>query len=282
MFRLVTWNLKNFFDPRTGREEALTRLKVKAMGQALRDMRADVVCVQEVGSAAMLERLAMDWRPGGDAITRMGVADERGIASAILSRLPVEHAADHHPDSLPGGLRSPKRGAVHMRVRHQAGALDILCFHFKSRLSTFIGDPTLTGDQRSDLWRAAEAESLRCYAESLLAASSSKWLVMAGDANDELGFETLNRLAGQTFTNLVTQVPEAHRATVIHQGAAMTLDHMMVSEALRTRVREVRIHNEKLRDHGPLMGAAKLTLDSDHAALSAVFELTEITSSADC
>lgn len=271
MLCIASWNLKNFFDPKNGREETLTLLKLRDMGKALRAMGADVVCVQEVGSEAMLERLAMAWCPGGNATTRLGIADDRGIACGLLSRLPVLMATDHHPATLPDGMRGPKRGAVHMRVQAHEGELDVLCFHFKSRLATGVGNPTLTGEQRSDAWRVAEAGSLYDYARAVAADSSGGAIALAGDANDEPGSATLAALRGETFTELISPLPAAQRATCIHQGAPMTLDHMLVSPALHARLQGVRVHNEALRDHGPLLGAARVTVDSDHAAISAAF-----------
>lgn len=268
MFCVVTWNLKNFFEPKNQREETLTHLKLRDMGQALRDMKAHVVCVQEVGSPAMLERLAMAWRPGGDATTRLGVPDDRGIACGIMSRAPVSYAGDHHPDSLAGGMRRPKRGAVHVQVQVEDRALDVLCFHFKSRLPTLVGDPTLSGDERSNVWRAAEAASLHEYARTLVADSRSGWVLLAGDANDEPHSATLHALCGDLFAEVVALEPEDKRATCMHQGQPMTLDHMALSPALVACTRELKVHNEKLRDHGPLLGAARVTVDSDHAAVS--------------
>ncbi len=275
VFCLISWNLKNFFDPKNVREENLTSLKIRDMGKALRDARADVVCVQEVGSVEMLERLAMAWCPGGNATARLGIADDRGIACGILTRLPVLYAADHRPDALGIDLRGPKRGAVHLRVESPLGPVDVLCFHFKSRLPTMVGSPTLTGEARSDAWRAAEAASLSAYAVTLLDAHRGGHVVLAGDANDEPGSATLAALRGATFEELIAPLPSETRATCMFQGQPMTLDHILVSRALRAQVTEVLVHNAKLRDHGPLLGAARLTVDSDHAAVSARFSATQ-------
>src|SRR5436190_14512309 len=195
--RLATFNLKDFFAPRAEEERAAVEAKLAYVAGQLRQARADVVGLQEVGSEDLLDRLAttelaeLGYRP-----PIFGTADQRGIRNAILSRLPVRWSTVHTAEALPfprfvegdgepfPGRIALRRGVVHVRVDAGAlGEVDVMTCHLKSGYPR----PLLTAEGRevpdatpfdvgqsavrSLVLRVAEALFLRGIVDSLFAKS---------------------------------------------------------------------------------------------------------------
>jgi endonuclease/exonuclease/phosphatase family metal-dependent hydrolase len=145
--RIATFNLKDFFLPRSDAERAVAAAKFANIGANLRRADADVVALQEVGSEQQLERLVADLSDLGYGAPVFGTADKRGIRCAILSRLPIVWSQVHTAQALPfphfiEGDTHPfidriplRRGVVHVRVESpDLGEVDVLTAHFKSNL----------------------------------------------------------------------------------------------------------------------------------------------------
>src|SRR5580658_7284540 len=143
---VATFNVKNLLPPASESERAVLPEKLAFIAAALAECDADVVGLEEVGSAELVGAAVERMRPSaGYGEPWMGPADARGIRCALLSRLPVlamrVHTASALPfpafvagDPSPFGARLPlRRGVVHARVEAPGlGAVDVMVVHFKS------------------------------------------------------------------------------------------------------------------------------------------------------
>ena len=129
--------------------------------------------------------------------------------------------------------------------------------------------------------RAGQALETRLAVERLFDADPQALVVVAGDYNAEdrqtplriisgdLGDAGTGTLATRALVPLELSLPEERRFSVLYEGQAAMLDHLLVSRTLAGWFRAVEVHNESLGD-GP-----ETELDSDHAPVVAAFEMPE-------
>jgi endonuclease/exonuclease/phosphatase family metal-dependent hydrolase len=163
MFRLATFNVRDFFDDqpphvignldRDGfgqwaqrRAKQLYQRKVEAVAAAVARLDADVVAFQEVKGAQVLEAVRAHLpQQGGYLPAVAGHADARGIACGLLSRLPITSVEVHgvgplaFPTFAEGDPRpftdrlDARRGVLEVTVSLPDGAtLALLVVHLKS------------------------------------------------------------------------------------------------------------------------------------------------------
>jgi endonuclease/exonuclease/phosphatase family metal-dependent hydrolase len=303
-FTLATFNVKDLFDAAPGEDAARAALDAKLanLAEIVARADADVLALQEVGSAAVLRALTarLD-RGGGYGEPIVGTADARGIRCALLSRAKILDAkvrsADylsfpvfHAGDPEPFGARIPlRRGIVHARVDAGAiGALDVLVAHFKSNRAVPLrdanGDPIAPatsasfaeGHLRSLVWRAAEALFVRGVVDELQEIDPERNIAVTGDLNDHPGSIVLRTVTGggpRALQACADVVPQAARFSILRHGAPQQIDHILVTAALRKRVHDARFLNEALRDHGDFDFDEEQppAPDSDHAAFVVSF-----------
>ncbi len=302
--RVATFNLKDFFAPRTEPEKRVIEAKVANVAANLRRANADVVALQEVGSTELLDRLvSKELADLGYAAPVVGTEDKRGIRNAILARVPVQWSQVHAPKTLPfprfvDGDPEPfqsriplRRGVVHVRVEDGAlGEVDILTAHFKSNLGVPLRDaagneledpsPRGRGEAavRSLVQRAAEALFVRGLVDEVLKNKPDHAICVLGDLNDTADSLPLRIVRGigepsSLFLRATSDlVPAERRFSSMHGGAPCLIDHVLVSERLFRAVREVAYYNEALRYHGPHVDDAPPTEDSDHALAVVAFD----------
>ena len=144
---LATFNVKDLFDVPSGDAAGRAHLDAKLdnLARIVARADADLLALQEVGSAAVVRALATRLEGGGGyGEPVVGTADARGIRCAVLSRLPLVaskvHTADHlefprfvSSDPSPFRSRIPlRRGVVHVTVDAPSfGTLDLLVAHFE-------------------------------------------------------------------------------------------------------------------------------------------------------
>lgn len=282
--RIATYNVLNLFD-------AGFTAKIDEIARQIREADADVVGLQEIGSAEALE--AVRSRLPGYAPAVIGTADARGIACALLSRRPILRAGVHTAKSLgfpafvqgdppPFGDRIPlRRGIVHARVdAAELGEIEVLVAHLKSgrprwlRTPDDASIPPVTGRDkaeamvRSVVWRAAEALHVRGLVDALFAAEESARVVVLGDFNDVPGSLVLRIVESEGERALASPaglVPAERRFSAMHGGTRVQIDHVLLSLNLSARAAEARFLNDRLRDHGPYDDEAPPSVDSDHA-----------------
>lgn len=285
-FTLATYNVLDLFDPDD-------REKIEALASVVRALDADVLALQEIGSRAALDAVLhrADRGYGEPFVAR---ADKRGIACAIVSRLPVlgRRALDadvlpfpvlHEGDPAPFGARLRLRRAIPV-VRIDAGALGVfslLSTHWKSGRPSPLVAPDGTerepqtaaeraeGDLRSLVQRASEALFLRRAVDELLAAAPGESVVVAGDLNDVSGSVPVRVLAGEgegALVDAIFRVPDAERVSVLHGGRPAAIDHVLFAGPLAKRVQSARFENTGLVDPDALPEGSRV-LPSDHAPL---------------
>lgn len=301
--RIATFNLKDFFLPRTDDERAIVEKKVANVAENLRRADADVVALQEVGAPELLDRLvARELAAAGYGPPIAGTADKRGIRVAILTRLPVLWSQVHAPKLLPfprfleGDLdpfegRIPlRRGIVHARLDAGAlGEIDVMTAHFKSNLGVWFKTkegtelPDVTQRGRAEAWvrslvqRCAEALFVRGLVDDVLRASPDHAIAVLGDLND--GPESVPvrivrgspELADGYLQNTNERVAPERRYSTFHGGGPSLIDHILVSPKLARSLQSTVIQNDQLRDHGPHVDDAPMTEDSDHALVVSTF-----------
>lgn len=305
-FRIATFNLKDFFLPRSDAERSVAPAKFANVTANLRRANADVVALQEVGEEQQLERVVKELADLGYEKPVLGTVDKRGIRCAILSRLPVQWSQVHSQTSLPFprffegdpepfGNRIPlRRGVVHVRVEAPGiGEVDVLTAHLKSHLpvplrSTSGRDIEASTSQaraeavlRSMVQRAAEALYLRGLVDGIMKASPDHAVCVLGDFNDHAESLPLQVLRGigpasaDSLRAVAECIAPEERYSCFHGSKKVLIDHVLVSERLFGMLKTCEIYNERLRSHGAHSESVAPTEDSDHALCVATFDASK-------
>lgn len=129
--------------------------------------------------------------------------------------------------------------------------------------------------------RAGQALETRLAVERLFDADPAALVVVAGDCNAEDRQTPVRILRGDTgdtgnpglaaraLEPLELALPDARRFSVLYDGQASMLDHLLVSRTLFGWFRAVEVHNEQLG------GDPATALDSDHAPVVAAFAMPD-------
>ena len=300
--RIATFNLKDFFLPRSDAERSVAPGKLVKIGANLRRANADVVALQEVGEEQQLDRLVKEVADLGYGAPVVGTTDKRGIRCAILSRLPVQWSQVHTQKSLPfprflEGDADPfvdriplRRGVVHVRVEDpEIGEIDVLTTHFKSNLPVRlraadgreVEDLTTRARAESALrslvQRAAEALYIRGLVDDIMKQSPDHAVCVLGDLNDHFDSLPVKILRGHgapshdALRAVAELLPAEWRFSCFHGNEKTLIDHILVSDRLFGLATAYEIYNEELRYHGPHVEPIAPTEDSDHALCVATF-----------
>jgi endonuclease/exonuclease/phosphatase family metal-dependent hydrolase len=228
--RVMTWNVENLFGageadgPAT---EAALAAKIESLRVVIDAQRPHVLALQEVGGEGALQRLQealavpMPYR-------QLGIADERGIRVAFISRRALHGRVDIRPFPAgflpiqvgddPAGPDGPRlmnqmgRGGLRVTVRAGNRDVHIVTAHLKSKLLTFPGGfAPANEDQRARFAsyalyrRASEATTLRVHLDGLLAGLGREMaVILTGDMNDELDAATTQILNGPPGSEIGT------------------------------------------------------------------------------
>lgn len=312
MVGIGTWNLENLyrpggqFGPRT---EAAYDAKLTTLANTITRLAPDVLAVQEVGQpealADLVDRLGGTW-----SSVLSAHPDARGIRVGFLTRYAptqivevVKFPAGLAPIQVGDGddvTAQMGRGGLHATFDVDGVAWDVITLHLKSKLLTFPGGkfaPT-DEDQRARYGayalfrRAAEATTLRAYADSLLvsAAGDPRRVVMLGDANDTDQAATTQILYGPPGSQygtggfihpdkgdatrlwtLAPKIPAEHHYSRINQGQHELIDHILISHALLADLQSVDADVSGLTSIGTDPTTRRDTPASDHAPVVAQF-----------
>lgn len=292
---LATFNVKDLFDAADSVSRAHLGAKLDWLAAKVRELDADVLALQEVGSVDVLRELCSRLPDGGRYGAPLhGTADARGIRCAILTRLPVLASKVHTSNQLefpsfyvgdpsPFGARLPlRRGVLHAELDGgELGVVHALVMHFKSNrpvpLRTPSGAPVIPtsgrerteGELRSLAWRSAEALFVRGIVDDLLKDNLERNVVVMGDLNDAPQSTVVRIVCGDGPTALrpaAEQIPPDERFSHLHRGVRCQIDHLLLSSSLWARLRSARFLNVGLRDHSAIP-LDQPTADSDHAPL---------------
>jgi endonuclease/exonuclease/phosphatase family metal-dependent hydrolase len=231
-FRIVTWNVENFFPPGTAygpKTQALYDGKVANLAGVIKDLTPDVIALQEVGADSALADLQQALGEGyqGAAHAHRGTPDGRGIAVALLARHALGDVSEvslFPAGSITSVVTEPaegdpitkmSRGAVCASVNVGGKKIRVLAAHLKSKLLTYPGAggnarfSPHDEDERARVAaialfrRASEATALRAKANSLVVGDAHA-LVLLGDLNDEASAATTQILRGPSGSELGT------------------------------------------------------------------------------
>lgn len=291
---LASFNVKDLLPPASDAARAALPAKLDWVARTLRTVDADVVGLQEVGSAELLDAVAERMGSPAPLHRVMGTTDARGIGCALLTRLPLLESRVHTAESLafpvfvagdppPFGTRIPlRRGIVHARVDTSGGPVDVLVAHFKSSRSVGVRDASgrelsprtareaAEAALRSLVWRAAEALHVRGLVDQILAARPAARVAVVGDFNDLPDSAVLRCLRAEgsagdgkaALADCTTGVEPSRRFSCFHGADRVQIDHVLASESLRAVLVGARFWNDALRAHG---AGDELAPDSDHA-----------------
>lgn len=244
--RLLTWNVHNLFDAVDDpyEDDVLTPAEVDAkiarLARVLDDADADLVALQEIEKATLLQRLAA--RAGySQMIFEEGNDTARGIDVAFMARVPVDGYASHAGDRLPDVLGAPpdyrfSRDCLEVHVE----PLVILVNHFKSQA---------TGGRESDAKRRAQAERVEQIA------AAHRYVAVVGDLNAPPESWSLEPLLGGELVDPFRGRPLAERATYARRNRSAVLDYILVSPSVRVAGARVLTgaEIEAASDHRPVL-----------------------------
>ncbi len=301
MLTLATFNVKDLFVPAPGAApelHALWQAKLKDVALRIQRSCADVVALQEVGGQAGLDALLAVL--GAPWLGACATPNARGIANAMVSKLPLRSLRMHHATNLPfptfmvdepapfGTHLALCRTIVEAGFDTALGVVHVFCIHLKSnipqeqvsadgaRILAHSGRSRGEGHLRSLVIRAAEALYVRGLVDA--ATLETPHVVVMGDCNDLPGSLPLRLMQGEPndpshaeLISVASAMPEHKRYTALFRGRPQTLDHMLVSPTLAARLVSADADLQGLRDHGPFDPNAPPTTDSDHALILARF-----------
>ena len=199
--RIATYNILNLFDDDddpalSGRYEDIDDTKPLherlAVARAIRELDADVLCVQEIESVAALTEFRDEFLAdmGYKHIASVDAGDERGIEQAVLSRKPIVHTQNWvrkplggvHPENYgPSGKnwyagqpivfhRSPLRVDVDLGTPDAPQIVTLFVVHHKS-------------GRYSAYWRDAEAAGTAELLKDLQVEHPDRPVLVLGDFN---------------------------------------------------------------------------------------------------
>jgi endonuclease/exonuclease/phosphatase family metal-dependent hydrolase len=267
---LATYNVRDFFDatddpahqdelPAAAEVDA----KVKKLGAALRELKADVLALQEVENIAMLQRLNTEVSTLGYKEARLVPGnDMRGINVALLSRYPVVLQISHKNDTFlsPDGGTTKygfSRDCLEMTIEPSQGRRLILL------INHFAADD---GSADAETRRHAQAARVRQIVDAALKNNPAANLAVVGDLNDQPGTKTLTLITGGTpaLYDATSTIASADRWTHIYSGKKEQLDYVLLAPGLK----------DDLVSGSPAIPHTTTFKDaSDHYPISAKFTL---------
>lgn len=270
--RVVTWNVHDFYDNIAGncgcKEEPTPKSsneyqqKISSVAGVLSKLGADVVMLQEVENAGVLDKLAADPALASSQLQYRYLFpgnDPRGINIGFMSRYPVKSATSHQDDQFtredkPAAVYRYTRDALEIRMDHRGKQLVFFGVHFKAKSDP--DDPDK---------RLAEAQYTRKLADNALKNDPSAYVFILGDFNDTPAsppfMAVQNGNSGPQFDAVAGYAPVSDRYTYTYGGQKVLIDHLFASPspAMRLDKSSVTITHS--------------TLPSDHAPIAATFQV---------
>jgi len=265
--RVAAWNLENFFDgwddPFRGDERtepsSISGPRRQRIADALLQLDADVVCLQEVENRFALEEFVNRYLPdSGYQVVLVEGNDDRGIDVALLSRLPIDSVTSYRNRRFldaNGVEQRFRRDLLRVRI---GGALqaDVFVVHLKSQ----------NGGDAANVVREAEAREIVSIMRAELAEDPTWRAFIAGDFNEVLGEPTLNAFldprakGGSGLVDLCagTTTPSYHQEPYVSR-----IDFMLATPALAKERAEAAVVDR--------LTGVDLRCTSDHYPVTARF-----------
>ena len=267
-FKVMTWNVHNFFDAQKnspGKQETVVSKAdyaehLRVVANVIKAVDPDVVMLEEIENLGVLEDL--DTKIGGQYFARQLFEgnDPRGIDVGIMSKIKFDSTVSHATDRFALiGTQSQYSYArdcleAHLTIgtRHVA----LLGVHFRSK-----GGEVATDDPDK---RLAEAQHTRAIADGIVKADPTAGVIILGDFNDTTGSQAQKAAIGANpaFTDLAASDPSTWSFT--YQGDKELLDHMIAHPLLVAGY---------VKGSGVAVHSADVSEASDHAPITATFNV---------
>ncbi|WP_309505315.1 endonuclease/exonuclease/phosphatase family protein [Streptomyces sp. KM273126] len=194
------------------------------------------------------QRVSFVDRPGGDSTTAVeAVSGKKGVQLSV-SPGRINPTSDAWKSS-----RKPLVGEFVFRGEQ----VFVVGNHFNSK----GGDKPLHGAVQppvlgSETQRLAQAKEVNSFVSGILAKDKKAKVVVLGDMNDYQFSKPLQTLtAGGVLTDLINTLPVGERYSYVYDGNSQTLDHILVSPAIKKPAYDV-VHinsefSDQTSDHDP-------------------------------
>lgn len=203
----------------------------KITAKAIREVNADVICLQEVESLPVLDRFNSFYLGGMKYAYRAVIDsfDPRAIDVAVLSRYPISALRSHREERNKTNTAFLfSRDCLEVDVQVGGKTLTLYINHFKSMMG---------GRDETRPRRVAQAERVAAIVDARWKKSGYKGnFVVLGDFNDYPEDKTsLSALLNHKgLDNVLTRLPEAERWTHYYAGgnSYSQLDYLLLSAGL--------------------------------------------------
>lgn len=227
-FRLTTYNIENLFDSHddpslTGRNDDSEATKPKhelvATAMAIREVNADVLCIQEVESEAALIEYRDTYLAdmGYDHVASIDAGNDRGIENSVLSRFPISQIKNWPLMPL-GGVHPEKYGN---KTNWYAG--EPIVFR-RSPLMVDLQIPSTNeqdswimtvfvvhhkSGQYNSYWREAESVGVLKLIDEVLKSDPDRPIVVLGDFNAQPQDKSVQTYLDAGFVDLFSDRPRS-------------------------------------------------------------------------
>jgi predicted extracellular nuclease len=277
-------------------EELETQLTKLAMAIELELQLPEIMVLEEVENTGITQVL-------GDLVNASAgtnyqavsfeTSDARGIEVAFLyddDRVDLVDAFQLFGPEIEAAFgpasASPGREPLYGKFMIDDEAVHIVGNHFKSK----GGDTPIFGiiqpfQRPTEVQRKMQAQAVRDFVDTLLAADPGAKVMVTGDLNDfQFGehdegpnhpIAILEGVGGgEPFTNLINMEKQQERWTFLFDGNSQMLDHMLVNDALLARLAGIDILHFNAAFPSDLGADPTTTLRaSDHDAIEGRFDL---------
>ncbi|AXG77600.1 endonuclease/exonuclease/phosphatase family protein [Streptomyces paludis] len=204
------------------------------------------------------QRVSFVDRPGGDATTPVKVVttttkDKKGKVVKTEVSLSASPARINPTSTAWNSSRKPLVGEFTFRGQQ----VFVVGNHFNSKggdqpLHSANQPPVLS----SETQRVAQSKEVHAFVSDLLAKDKQAKIVVLGDLNDYPFSKPLDTLTkGKVLTDLIDTLPKNERYSYVYDGNSQTLDHILVSPAIKKPGYEVVHINaefaDQASDHDP-------------------------------
>ena len=273
-FSVMTWNVENLFDildphpsdPPRPRKAAYDLSLTKVANTIEVSGAPTVVALQEVEHLGILEDLA-----DHEIIAKYDYApyliegtDGRGIDVGYLIRNDQVEVLDVRQFPAPEGLtsRPPLMVKIQLKEDPVSTPIYILNNHFTSLAG---------GEEATEPRRAAQAQWNVEVMEQLKLEDPSAEFIVLGDLNSFYDSLPIDLLRNSGLRNVLDELPAQERYNYIYQGVSQTLDHILLTPALKASLDDVVILHVNADYPPPTPKDPSPIRKSDHDPVIAIF-----------
>lgn len=301
--RVATYNVEFFFDTgkytHSGAEWEYTvefvDERIRKLSAKLREVDADILLLQEVGSLSAVQKLIKNTGIPYDMFA--AEPDRFGVRNVALFRVPVSQKlsipttsplptfSDTDKDNLSQRIPS-RRDFVYLVSELSGKQLHIIGLHLKANflIGTYdengaehrrfhTQEDAANGLIRSELFRLSQAKKVRRLVDRILAADNTSYIIVAGDFNAREADSVRKiisgaepELGGILRSATVSIDPGARYSNDSLRSGRRLIDDILCSESLLSEVGNVRILNHGLIPHKNRPPRPTHS-DSDHAPI---------------